>query len=144
MQRYTVTLPNLLENTKPVVHKQLFEFIDNIRTPKTSYTIYQVWWYYYLSFAAKSDPINVRSSITEEEHAKHIAALEKSVPDLLDGQKRYLEQLVKKYGVETVLFAIDEYSECDVDIPELEKLSNYINAGAAALAAYQRRKEMGV
>jgi hypothetical protein len=106
----------------PKFHRELF--LNG--KPKEFYTMENLWDYYQLSFLGKNDMRSASQFVTQEELDRRKESLLSEGKELTLEDKALLNSLINQFGLEIILYAIDEYSAGDSsEILPVEKLKNY-------------------
>ncbi len=135
---------NVLKSA-PIAHRQLFVTENNVRIPKTEYTIQDVWNYYHICFLGNGDSMCASQYTTLAAIEKRKQSLLSKIPPLMPADEEILIKLCNHYGVEAILYAIDDFSGGSVEsIPAISGLIYHAKEGEATLAAIVRRKDMGI
>lgn len=136
---------NLIKEA-PIAHRHLFQTNeDNSRSPKTEFDMNDLWNYYQISFLGSGDSMCASQYVTVEAIEKRRKALLANIPPILPKQAELLQKLCDHYGLEVVLYAIDDYSGGNSgSVPEVEKLIYYVKGAEATLANIQLRRTMGI
>jgi hypothetical protein len=97
-------------NSLPKYHRELLEKEFVILKPKTFYSEQNLWEYYFTCVYGRST--NYASAyLTNEELEKIKSAFIASIRPPTTIEINILQTLYEKYGLEEVLFAIDEFSD---------------------------------
>jgi hypothetical protein len=100
-----------LEHGKPVIHRQLFKIIDERRAPVESYTLQQLWEYYLVRNRMQGVQLNEGMTREQLERERQRFIWQAGKP-----QDYWLESMYdwcSKYGLEAVLYTIDECAAAD-------------------------------
>lgn len=131
-------MENLLTQ-KPECHRELFTYTKGSKSAKESYTFKDLSDYYAVSFYPGSFYGNFATV------AQMAALRQKAIgeaPEWEDTDKEKLINLVKKYGLEIILYAIDLV---DGDgYPKVESIKECIPDAEIALANLIRNRDYGI
>lgn len=123
----------------PECHRELFNWVDSKKSVKTEYTLEQLLQYYALTF----HPGTFYGNYTT---VAQLTALRKKalaeVPEMEEDEQQKLINLVNKYGLEIVLYAIDLVDSNTY--PKVEVIKECIPDAELVLANLIRNRDYGV
>ena len=136
-------MKNLLEGYEPRFHRDLFILENNVRRPKTEYTLQDLWIYYNLVWMGNHDSLGATSSIDRGYLKRRKQMLIDQIDPLLPAHASLFEQYLSKWNLEVVLTAIEDHCSNDSpSLPPVEELAYKLRNAAGEIARQDRRSRM--
>ena len=117
-------------------HRNLKDKKGNIFEAKTSFTVEDLWKVYVLSCKSSTVPKNLQTiGMTRLEREELKESIAKDARQPTEEEIAVIKEMVAKYGLDTVLYAIDELSEVSISnlsnvmkgIPNFENVYTFID-----------------
>lgn len=121
---------------RDICHRELWSRTAGKVELKTYYSIEDAWEYLWIGILGRNHPIGLKSSVTKEELDRVKRQLIAQIRPMTTAEAEYLYSICNRYGLQTVLFAIDIYC-MDDDIDEFfpDQLGRCLRQGQVQVAS---------